>query len=330
MIHLKELRQTGNDGLSTLKICETNQNFKINSNDVKIKMKAVGLNQRDVYVAENHNMENPNFILGSDGAGIIVEAGSNVTSINIGDEVIINPVTNWSKKDTPPSSPNILGFPNNGVFSEYVVLNENQVFLKPNIYTWEEAATLSLSALTAYRLLFTKGQLKKGQSILISGISGGVALISAQMALKFDCFVIGTSRKQYDTPLPVNKLINTNNNFKDQLNINYVDLVLDGLGERIINNYINIIKPNGNIVLYGSSSGDTLNISARDIFYPQMNILGSSVGSKEEFKDMYDYLIENNIRPIIDKTLPFDEIISGLQDLKESNQLGNIVIQMDI
>lgn len=98
MIHLKELRQTGNDGLSTLKICETNQNFKINSNDVKIKIKAVGLNQRDVHVAENHNMENPNFILGSDGAGIIVEAGNNVTSINIGDEVIINPVTNWSKK----------------------------------------------------------------------------------------------------------------------------------------------------------------------------------------------------------------------------------------
>lgn len=327
---MKELRQTGNDGLNTLKICETNRNFKIKNNEVKIKIKAIGLNQRDVYVAENHNMENPNFILGSDGSGRIVETGSNVTSINIGDEVIINPVTNWSKKDAPPSSPNILGFPNDGVFSEYVVLNEEQVFLKPNTYTWEEAATLSLSALTAYRLLFTKGQLQKRQSILISGISGGVALIAAQMALKFNCFVIGTSRKQYDVPLPVNKLINTNNNFKDQLNINCVDLVLDGVGEKIINNYINILKPNGNIVLYGASSGDTLNISARDIFYPQINILGSSVGSKEEFEDMYDYLIENNIKPIIGKTLPFDEIISGLHELKESSQLGNIVIQMDV
>ncbi|MBL0401927.1 NAD(P)-dependent alcohol dehydrogenase, partial [Staphylococcus sp. S36] len=79
-----------------------------------------------------------------------------------------------------------------------------------------------------------------------------------------------------------------------------------------------------------ANSGDTLNISARDIFYPQINILGSSVGSKEEFKDMYDYLIKNNIKPIIGKTLPFDKIISGLQELKESNQLGNIVIQMDI
>lgn len=129
------------------------------SNEGKVKLVTAGLNRRDLVIINNSTVTNHPCILGSEGAGTIVEIGKNVTNFNIGDHVIINPSLEWVSKKNPPHNPKILGFPQNGTFAEYVIISKENLAIKPAFLSWHEAGVLSLSALTAYRALFTKGSL---------------------------------------------------------------------------------------------------------------------------------------------------------------------------
>lgn len=142
---------------------------------VKIKLKTAGLNHRDLFLMKNHETGNREFILGSDGAGIVTEIGHGVRSHLLHAEVIINPVLNWKTVEDVPAVPDILGGPSDGTFSPYVIVPAENAIVKPDHLTWEEAGVLPLSALTAYRALFTKGQLKKGEHLILPGIGSGVA-----------------------------------------------------------------------------------------------------------------------------------------------------------
>lgn len=133
--------------------------------EVKIKLKTAGLNHRDLFLMKNHKTGNHEFTLGSDGAGIVTEIGHGVRSHLLHAEVIINPVLNWKTVEDVPAVPDILGGPSDGTFSPYVIVPEENAVLKPEHLTWEEAGVLPLSALTAYRALFTKGQLKKANTL---------------------------------------------------------------------------------------------------------------------------------------------------------------------
>ncbi len=133
--------------------------------EVKIKLKTAGLNHRDLFLMKKHETGNHEFILGSDGAGIVTEIGHGVRSHLLNAEVIINPVLNWKTVEDVPAVPDILGGPSDGTFSPYVIVPAENAVLKPEHLTWEEAGVLPLSALTAYRALFTKGQLKKANTL---------------------------------------------------------------------------------------------------------------------------------------------------------------------
>lgn len=134
--------------------------------EIKIRLKTAGLNRRDLFVMKNRGKGDKPFIPGSDGAGIIEEVGEGVKGLKTGIEVIINPSLEWDRVEDIPFTPKILGGPSNGTFAEYVIIKADNVVQKPSYLSWKQAGVLSLSALTAYRALFTKGQLKKESTSL--------------------------------------------------------------------------------------------------------------------------------------------------------------------
>lgn len=165
-----------------------------NAGEVKVKLKSAGLNHRDLFIMNNRKEMQLPLILGSDGAGIVTGIGEDVSGDLLQTEVIINPSIGWENIAEVPELPEVLGGPRDGTFAEYVIVPAENVVAKPSYLTWEESGVLSLSALTAYRALFTKGRLKCGEHVLIPGIGGGVATFAMLFAKAIGAKVSVTSR----------------------------------------------------------------------------------------------------------------------------------------
>ncbi|MGM7689251.1 zinc-binding dehydrogenase [Staphylococcus felis] len=146
------------------------------------------------------------------------------------------------------------------------------------------------------------------------------------MAKQLNCKVIGTSRNDSQDLEYVDKIVNTNSNFKKTIGDSNIDLILDNLGGALFSDYIEVIKPNGKIISFGNSMEEKINLSTRDLFYKQVNILGSSVGSKKEFIDMLSFVKNNNITPFVEYIFEFDKFLDAINLLKSKNYKGNIAI----
>ncbi|MBT2575253.1 zinc-binding dehydrogenase [Bacillus sp. ISL-51] len=301
--------------------------------EVKVKLKTAGLNHRDLFLLEKHKKGDPEFILGSDGAGIITETGEGVPSHLLHKEVIINPVLNWKTIEKVPEVPDILGGPADGTFSPYVIIPAKNAVQKPARLSWQEAGVLPLSALTAYRALFTKGQLKKGEHLLLPGIGSGVATYALLMAKAIGAAVSVTSRneqkKQAALTYGADRAIDSYGDWNGALKGEKADIILDSVGPALFQNYFDIIKPNGRIVTFGASSGDHIGFPIRSLFFPQINILGTSMGSSEEFAEMIEFIELHKIHPVIDRMYPLGQAAEAFTRMKQGQQFGNIGFVFD-
>jgi len=166
--------------------------------EVVVQLKAAALNRRDVFITYGQypGIKLP-AIPGSDGAGVVVEVGAEVKQVSVGSEVIINPGLNWGPAVHKKGDAfHILGVPTDGTYAQYVKIPAENVFRKPSHLSWEEAAALPLGGVTAYRALFTKGQVKEGENVLIPGVGGGVATFLVQFAVAVGAKVFVTSSKK--------------------------------------------------------------------------------------------------------------------------------------
>lgn len=305
---------------------------------VKVRLKTAGLNHRDLFIiaaaSATEGAPGPLHpcVLGSDGAGVIEETGEGVSGLAQGMEVIINPCLGWNRAVEVPVVPDILGYPADGTFAEYVIVPEENVVPKPAYLSWEEAGVLPLAALTAYRALFTRGGLKRGDHVLIPGIGGGVATFAALMAAAAGARVTVTSRSEAKRTealqLPVTQVIDSNTRWREELGNHPVDLILDSVGPATFGQYFEVIKPGGRIVMFGASSGDDLTIPARAIFFPQLQVLGTSMGSHEEFTAMLRFMEQHQIHPIMDSVYSLAETPLALQRMERAEQLGNIALRI--
>lgn len=138
--------------------------------EVLVRIKSASVNRRDLYTPNRLGNEAEALILGSDAVGIIEEISEDVKGWHIGDEVIINPSLRWyAESPIPPDDFEILSLPDNGTFAEKIAISAEQLEKKPAYLSWEEASTIGIAPLTGYRALFTKGEIKKGQTIFIPG-----------------------------------------------------------------------------------------------------------------------------------------------------------------
>lgn len=302
--------------------------------EVKVKLKFAGLNRRDLLVLNRRSEMDPAVILGSDGAGVVVEVGPGVDKLKVGDEVIINPSLRWpDQSDAPPQGFEILGHPEHGTFAEYITIAADQVEAKPENLSWEEAAVLPLSALTAYRVLFTRAKIQSGQKVLIPGIGSGVATYLVQMAKAVGAYVIVTSRSESNREkgleLGADLAIDSEGDWNEQLNGEKVDLVIESVGAATWDKSLGQLRPGGTIVVFGATAGDVVSFNLRTFFYGQFNLLGSTMGNAIEFRQMLKFVSEHGIRPVIDRVYPLSEGVAALQRLNEGDKFGKIVLSIE-
>lgn len=310
----------------------------INSNEVIVKIKAASLNRRDFFITKGmYPGMKLNSILGSDGAGEIFAVGEEVSSVSIGDEVILNPSLDWGEKDEVCSEQfNVLGMPKNGTFAEFIVISEDYVYKKPNYLNWEEAAAIPLAGLTAFRALITRGGLNENDLVLIPGIGSGVALFALQIAVAKGARVIVTSSSDEKIARAKELGAITGFNYRNKdwykelkNEFGFVDLTIDGVGGEAFNRLIDLTAQGGRIVSYGATNGPVPQTILPKIFFKNMDIRGTTMGSPREFKQMIEYFEEYKIKPVLDLSYEFSNLIDALHYMGEGKNFGKITININ-
>ncbi|MDB4901177.1 MAG: adhT 1 [Mucilaginibacter sp.] len=307
----------------------------LNPGEALVKIKAAALNRRDYWITigKYAGIKYPS-ILGSDGAGIVAEAGSAAEQEWIGKEVIINPSHDWGNHPEYQSKEfKILGLPENGTFAEYVKVRAEYLYPKPHHLSWEQAAALPLAGLTAYRALFTKGRATKCDKVLIVGVGSGTGTIALQLALAAGCQVFVTSgagekierAKQLGAAAGVNY---KSQDWAEQLQhlAGGFDVIIDSaLGDRFAK-LLDICNPGARIVFFGGTSGNIPELNGRKIFWKQLQILGTTMGTADEFKAMVSFVNEHQIIPVIDEVFPLADAEKAVSKMENSTQFGKIVL----
>ncbi|WP_371068443.1 zinc-binding dehydrogenase [Sediminibacillus sp. JSM 1682029] len=301
---------------------------------VKIKLKVAGLNHRDLNIPKRRGSQPEPLVLGSDGAGTIVETGAGVTAFEEGDEVILNPGLGWyHNSDAPPAGFEILGMPDDGTFAEYIVIAADHVEKKPAFLTWEEAGVLALSGLTGYRALVTKGNIQPGQTLFIPGAGSGVATFLIQFAKAMGARVIVSSRsekkREKARELGADKAIDTNSDWQEVLAEEQIDLVIDSVGRATFNRSLDILKKGGRLVSFGATTEDEITINIRKFFYGQYQLFGSTMGSREELRAMLQFMEEHKIRPVVGKIFALEETSAAFNYLLEAKQFGKVALSIE-
>ncbi|MBN4085403.1 zinc-binding dehydrogenase [Flavobacteriaceae bacterium AH-315-B10] len=310
----------------------------ISHSDVLVKLKASSLNHHELWTLKEKKLKSDsNIIMGSDGAGIIMDAGAGVNGFKKGDEIIINPSLNWGANNKVQGEGyEILGFPTNGTFAEYISINHQYVCHKPEHLSFQESAALPLAGLTAYRALFTRGEFENSNRILVTGIGGGVALFALSFAVALGAEVYVTSGNDHKILKAIDLGAKGGVNYKDtdwstkllKMTKGF-DVIIDSAAGKGFTELTEITNPGGRIALFGRTAGNIQNLSPSIIFWKQISIHGTTMGNNEEFKKMIDLISSKKIRPVIDSIYSIQEINLAFDKMAKGEQFGKIIINID-
>ncbi len=293
--------------------------------EVIVDLKASAFNRRDYWMTKGQypNIAFPT-ILGSDGAGIYGHR-----------EVVIYPAKNWGQKTSHQSdSFAIIGMPDHGCFAEKVAVLEKHLFDKPEHLTWEEAAALPLAGLTAYRALMKKGQCQAGDKVLISGIGGGVATVALQFAIAagHDVWVTSGKEEKLEKAKQLGAkdgILYTEEKLGKKLKgiSGGFDIIIDSAGGQGFPELIKSLNSGGRLCMYGGTQGNIDGLSPALIFWRQISILGSTMGSPDEFSLMLDFVNKYEIHPVVDEVFALKDGNLALQKMAQSSQFGKLVLR---
>ena len=295
-----------------LQIRELLQPVILESN-VLIKLKAAALNHHELWALQEKNLRsNTDIIMGSDGAGVIIEVGDAVDNFKIGDEIVINPSINWGSNNRVHGEKyEILGFPTQGTFAEYISINQKYAHRKPKHLSFEEAAAFPLAGLTTYRALYTRGELEAINTVLITGIGGGAALFALSFAVSSGANVYVTSGNENKIRKAIEFGAKGGTNYKkstwgsELLNqVSGFDLIIDSAAGKGFIELTELANPGCRIVLFGRTAGKIPMLNPSTIFWKQLSIHGTTMGNDEEFKKMVELISTKKIHPIIDSNYP--------------------------
>ena len=329
---MKAFVHKGNPGIENIHFTDLEESNP-NKGEVKVRIKTAGLNHRDIWSLSRRKTHADAVVLGSDGAGIIEAVGEGVAGARVGDEVIINPSLNWPlKSDAPPVEFEIVGVPSHGTFAEYIVVPSENVEKKPTHLTWKEAGVLPLAALTAYRALFTRGKLQTNQTVLIPGIGSGVATYVMLMAKAVGARVIVTSRSESKMrsalELGADIAIHSESDWTKELQDEKVDLVIDSVGPATWGKVMQVLRIGGTLVNFGATTGEEVHINLKSLYFGQYNIIGTTMGSHEEFREMLQLVEKHQIKPVIDKVFSHADTLNAFKRMNKGSQFGKISLQI--
>lgn len=305
--------------------------------EVVVRLKAAALNRRDYWVTQGmYPGIEPPVVLGSDGAGIIDRVGGGVDAALVGREVIINPGCDWGTNQAAHQNTfTILGVPRNGTFANEVAVPAAQIHNKPDHLNWEEAAALPLAGVTAYRAVFSQGQLQPNENVLITGIGGGVATMALQFAVAAGAKVWVTSssedkiQRAIELQASGGSLYTSDGWAKDLGKSFKPQLIVDSAGGSGFGNLINIADNGARIVNYGATAGPPEKLDLFKVFWKQIRIQGTTMGSPADFAAMLEFVVKHQIHPVIDSAFPLSDGNAAVEQMKISPQFGKYVLRID-
>jgi zinc-binding alcohol dehydrogenase/oxidoreductase len=307
------------------------------SGEVVIQMKAAAFNHRDIWIQKGQyaGLRFPS-IQGSDGSGIVTELGEGVDESLLGKEVVINPSLNWG--DNPHTQAKdyiILGMAQDGTFAEYVKVAARLVHEKPKHLSFEQAAAFPLAGLTGYRALVTRAMAKPGDTVLITGVGGGVALHCMQFAVALGCQVYVTSGTDEKIAKAMTMGAKGGVNYKNEnwhkelLNLSGgFDAIVDSACGDQFSKLVDLCKPAGRIAFYGATLGAFNSGVPAKIFWKQLTICGSTMGNDGEFADMLKLITDNQIVPVVDSIYELKDANEAAQRMQRGEQFGKIVLKV--
>jgi zinc-binding alcohol dehydrogenase/oxidoreductase len=302
-----------------------------------VSLRAAALNHRDVWIklGQYAGLKFP-CIPGSDGAGVVAAVGPGADPAWVGREVIINPAFGWgSDQRVQGAQFSILGLPRDGTLAEQVAVPALQLSPRPAHLSWEEAAALPLAGLTAYRSLFSRAQLRPGERVLFSGIGGGVALTGLQLAVAAgaEAWVTSSSADKiaravalgakggflYSRPGWAAEAAKAPGPF---------DVIMDSAGGEGFGHLIDLAAPGGRVVFFGATRGNVPDVALRKIFWRQISLLGSTMGSAEDWAALTEFVGRHRVKPVVETIFPFARAPEAFDLMERGGQFGKIVIRI--
>lgn len=303
-----------------------------NTGEAIVRVHAAALNHRDVWIQRGlyAGLRYP-IVVGSDGSGVVVDGDW------VGREVIINPSLGWGDREAYQSASgfNVLGLPDDGTLAEYVRVPVANLVEKPAHLSWEEAACLPVAGVTAFRALIIRAQVQAGERVLITGIGGGVALFALQFAIALGARVYVSSGSGVKLDKAMAMGASGGVNYKNsgwaaslrQLAGGF-DVIIDGAAGSSVNDLLDLAVPGGRVVFYGATLGNAPDVLVRRIFWKQLNVMGSTMGSPADFAAMVAFVASHGLRPVIDGVFSPAEGAAAFARMEEGGQFGKIVIKI--
>jgi NADPH:quinone reductase-like Zn-dependent oxidoreductase len=316
-VYADQFSQT--DPLSALQVGER-PDPKVPDGWTTVTVKAASLNHHDLFSLRGVGLreEALPMILGCDAAGHDED----------GNEVVVHAVISdpsWTGDETFDPKRSLLSERYQGTFADKVAVPRRNVVPKPASLSFEEAACLPTAWLTAYRMLFTRGELKAGETVLVQGAGGGVATAVITLARAAGLRVLATSRDEAKRARALE--IGAHDVFESGARLPMkVDAVMETVGKATWSHSIRALRPGGRIVTSGTTSGPDLDdAELTRIFFLQLSVIGSTMGTRDELASLVSLLDASGARPLIDRTIPMTDAREGFAAMLGGEQFGKIV-----
>ncbi len=298
-----------------------------------VRLHACGLNHRDVWIRQGlyARIQLP-CVLGSDGAGVVESAPD---AAMIGKRVVIIPCEKWGPNPAVQGKEFlILGMPRQGTMAEKIAVPASMLVLLPDHISFEDAAALPVAGITAWRALVTRGEIEPGEHVLVTGIGGGVATLALLFAKAMGAQVSVTSGSEeklakarelgaiaavsYKKPGWEKELVAQAGRPPS--------LIIDSAGGDGLNALIGAAAPAARIVLYGATRMSPSKLDMAKIFFKQVDIRGTTMGTDDEFRAMLALVAQHRIKPVVDRVFPLAQAVEANRLLEESGQMGKILL----
>jgi NADPH:quinone reductase-like Zn-dependent oxidoreductase len=312
--------------------------------EVLVRVRACAINHLDIWVRRGWpglKLEMPHWC-GADVAGEIIELGEGVSGWEIGQRVVVDPGINiledeFTRRGEFTLSPGylVLGEQMRGGAAEYLAIPTRNLAIMPEDLDYPEAAAPLLVSLAAWRMLIHQGKLRAGESVLVVGAGGGVNSMAIQIAKLAGArvFVVAGNKEKAARALELGADTILDRSKVDWVREIYrlthkrgVDVVVDNVGMATISNSMKAVVRGGRIVIIGNTSGPHAEIDMRFIFGKQISLIGSTMGSHQDFRDVTTLLWSGKLRPVIDRVMPLSRGKEAYAILERGEQFGKIVL----
>jgi NADPH:quinone reductase-like Zn-dependent oxidoreductase len=311
--------QSADDPLSGLVVGER-PTPEVPAGWVRVHLRAAALNHHDLWSLKGVGLAAARLpmVLGCDGAGVLDD----------GTEVVVHavvPSPGWSGDETLDPRRTLLSELYDGTLAEQVVVPEGNVLPKPPELSWVAAACLPTAWLTAYRMLFTNAAVRPGQTVLVQGAGGGVATAAIVLARAAGLRVWATSRDAGKRDRAVE--IGAHEAFESGARLpDKVDAVLETVGKATWAHSLRALRPGGTLVVSGATSGADPSADLNRIFFLQLKVIGSTMGNREELRDLLELCAATGVRPVVDDVRPLADARASFERLASGEVFGKLAL----